>query len=323
MVDNLFKLMKEKEGPHFVAVGSAHMTGKTGLVEQLKEHGFKVKQVHKSRPELPGLYIVDVSNQYKFAEGPMLTWRKELYNEIKALAKKDIGVTGYLNSFKWLEDKVRAGTTNSVVKKEVRRIEEAMSKQLTRLSPQVVTPYCKKLEKRLASKFKSIEGLSEGCILACTVDSGGKLIKLKASDKNKTKSEEAVKNSIEAVKAFGAFPKPPKPPLRLNIKVSKDPSKVEVWYRGVIDYKPFMKSMRAKIKQKWRPASSSSRLLTVSFKIFRDGHVENVAIKRSSGSKTIDQNAISTIRRAAPFSKLPDGSRKSIEIKFKFLLRAN
>lgn len=45
MANKLDQLMKEKPGPHFVAVGAAHMVGPTGLVEQLKRRGFIVEQL--------------------------------------------------------------------------------------------------------------------------------------------------------------------------------------------------------------------------------------------------------------------------------------
>jgi len=45
MASTLEELMKTKPGPYFVAVGSGHMVGDTGLVVQLKKRGFTVEQV--------------------------------------------------------------------------------------------------------------------------------------------------------------------------------------------------------------------------------------------------------------------------------------
>jgi protein TonB len=43
----------------------------------------------------------------------------------------------------------------------------------------------------------------------------------------------------------------------------------------------------------------------VSFVIMDDGKIENVSIVESSGFNLLDKNAVSTIRRAAPFPRPP------------------
>jgi len=45
MVAKIKQLMKTKPGPHFVAVGAAHMVGKNGLVSLFEKDGYKLEQV--------------------------------------------------------------------------------------------------------------------------------------------------------------------------------------------------------------------------------------------------------------------------------------
>ncbi|HEY9786661.1 MAG TPA: TraB/GumN family protein [Candidatus Obscuribacterales bacterium] len=45
MAAKLEQLLKTKPGPHFVAVGAAHMVGETGLPNLLKKQGFSVEQI--------------------------------------------------------------------------------------------------------------------------------------------------------------------------------------------------------------------------------------------------------------------------------------
>ena len=56
-----------------------------------------------------------------------------------------------------------------------------------------------------------------------------------------------------------------------------------------------------------RPASD----VHVAFTVDRSGGVSGIRIARSSGSGVIDQVAIDTVRRAAPFPPIPDGAGRS------------
>jgi len=45
----------------------------------------------------------------------------------------------------------------------------------------------------------------------------------------------------------------------------------------------------------------------ISFRVYRDGHIENIRLKESSGSKVMDESAIQAVRTADPLLPPPDG----------------
>lgn len=47
----------------------------------------------------------------------------------------------------------------------------------------------------------------------------------------------------------------------------------------------------------------------ISFRIHRDGRIEGVSVKRSSGSGQLDRSALDAVRRADPLPPLPEGFR--------------
>jgi len=74
------------------------------------------------------------------------------------------------------------------------------------------------------------------------------------------------------------------------------------WYLSVI---------QGKVGSNWR--QPSARLLAddsltalVSFRIRRDGTIEAVTVRRSSGRSTVDQSAVKAVRDSAPFPPLPN-----------------
>ncbi len=45
----------------------------------------------------------------------------------------------------------------------------------------------------------------------------------------------------------------------------------------------------------------------ISFRVYRDGHIESIRLKESSGSKIMDDSALQAVRAADPLPPLPDG----------------
>ncbi len=70
MVAKVQQLMKVKPGPHFVAVGAAHLVGQMGLVKLFKQAGFDVEQVSSSAPAAPVAQTpVNTVTKQSFPEG--------------------------------------------------------------------------------------------------------------------------------------------------------------------------------------------------------------------------------------------------------------
>jgi protein TonB len=94
--------------------------------------------------------------------------------------------------------------------------------------------------------------------------------------------------------------RPARPPASsATVSASRFPY---AWYLSVI---------QGKVTSNW--SQPSARLIAedaltavVSFRIRRDGSVEGITVKRSSGRTTVDQSAAKAVRAAAPFPPLPD-----------------
>jgi TonB family protein len=56
--------------------------------------------------------------------------------------------------------------------------------------------------------------------------------------------------------------------------------------------------------------------VVVDFKIKRDGNIANFRIKQSSGDNRMDDAARNAVAAAAPFSPLPPGKEKTVDIDF-------
>lgn len=74
------------------------------------------------------------------------------------------------------------------------------------------------------------------------------------------------------------------------------------WYLSVI---------QGKVSSNWRQPSSrllgeDSFLTVVSFRIRRNGSIDVVTVRRSSGRPTVDQSAIKAVRDSSPFPELPN-----------------
>ncbi|MCL1971815.1 MAG: energy transducer TonB [Endomicrobia bacterium] len=77
------------------------------------------------------------------------------------------------------------------------------------------------------------------------------------------------------------------------------------------------------IGRRWQWSESYGRLrAVVYFKILRDGSIEGLRIKDSSGDDGFDQNALRAVQRASPFAPLPEGySGDTLGVYFEFKYR--
>jgi TonB family protein len=85
-------------------------------------------------------------------------------------------------------------------------------------------------------------------------------------------------------------------------------------------YPYYASQIRRKVAGQWRWAESYGGLrVLLYFKINRYGSVSDISVKESSGNEDYDRNALDTIRRASPFSELPEGYEgESLGVFFEF-----
>lgn len=85
-----------------------------------------------------------------------------------------------------------------------------------------------------------------------------------------------------------------------------------------VDFGPYMTALQRRIKRHWfPPKGSESRHVVAVFKVNRNGEISNVKLTNSGGKKC-DEAALSALRKAPPFDKLPKGSPEIVDIQFTF-----
>jgi protein TonB len=92
-----------------------------------------------------------------------------------------------------------------------------------------------------------------------------------------------------------------------------------------VQYISYFASIKRKIELVWQypyeaAAAGIQGELTLDFVIARSGAVDSVVLVRSSGSKLLDDEAIRSIRVAAPFDPIPSGYKiPSLQIRGRFV----
>jgi TonB family protein len=124
--------------------------------------------------------------------------------------------------------------------------------------------------------------------------------RLKAEDEKRATEPQPTQAAPRA--ATGARPASGGTPGRTSIKVSRFPY---AWYISII---------QGKVSSNWkqpsdRLVSEEALSVRVSFRISRDGSVDAITVRESSGRSTIDQSAAKAVRSSAPFPPLPDDYR--------------
>ncbi|MDR0956284.1 MAG: TonB family protein [Endomicrobium sp.] len=160
----------------------------------------------------------------------------------------------------------------------------------------------------------SINGLKENIVINKKNDLK-EIIKNKPkkyeNEINKQHLEKIVENKVESTSSFSD---------NSNIEMLKVPNSLTISSNGIgrqysevsfdrQDFKYFYykDQITRKINKYWRWIESYERLeVIVYFKIYKDGTVSDIIVKKPSNNNEYDRNALDTIQRAAPFAELPE-----------------
>lgn len=183
-----------------------------------------------------------------------------------------------------------------------------------------ISAYCEKFQSLLAKRCVSEPALDKLASVDFCVDKSGAIIEVKSSQ-NSLGSEEGKKVAKQIVIDLKKVKSPPTEatyPLWFSATLCKRPEDMSVCIRD-INWKPYVSEVQYWIKQNWSPPIDSiSRLTTITFQILSDGSVRNVAISKSSGDDSVDQDGLKTVRKAAPFLPLPEGVSDHVSMEFTF-----
>lgn len=99
-----------------------------------------------------------------------------------------------------------------------------------------------------------------------------------------------------------------------NAYCQTSPQKAADQKSNKVDIGPYMKGVSDKIGPLWNPPKSKGEAindkLVVRFTVEANGSISELGVKESCGDKEIDDLALKTIAKAAPFGKLPNGVPK-------------
>ncbi|MDR2427673.1 MAG: TonB family protein [Endomicrobium sp.] len=141
---------------------------------------------------------------------------------------------------------------------------------------------------------------------------------------NKDKNIKTTKKTepVEKASSKTAVPAETAQPLKSDVLSNGNGSLYTGAFFDTNDFKYpyYTNQIRRKVAAQWRWAESYGGLrVLLYFKINRDGSVGDILVKESSGNEDYDKNALYTIRRAAPFSELPEGYEgESLGVFFEF-----
>lgn len=87
-------------------------------------------------------------------------------------------------------------------------------------------------------------------------------------------------------------------------------------YADLTDY---MRELRRKISHNWHPPHDMQQdHIVASFKVHRDGSIEDPRLTQVSQSEKRNQASLEAIKNSVPFQHLPEGAPDSVEVQFHF-----
>ena len=94
---------------------------------------------------------------------------------------------------------------------------------------------------------------------------------------------------------------------------------------GSPEFQPYLEEIHKQISGKWQPpAVNKDSEVVLTFTILKNGHVVDEQVSQSSGSKEVDESALTALRRSSPLPPLPlSFPRDQVTVNFNFTVRAN
>lgn len=91
------------------------------------------------------------------------------------------------------------------------------------------------------------------------------------------------------------------------------------------EFQPYLEEIHKQISGKWQPpAVNKDSEVVLKFTILKNGHVADEQVSQSSGSKEVDESALTALRRSSPLPPLPlSFPRDQVTVNFNFTVRAN
>lgn len=152
---------------------------------------------------------------------------------------------------------------------------------------------------------------------------------------NVKEPEEVEERELEEVEEMIEEPEPevveqPLPPQvaaieQQSVAARLESSGAEQTGGSTTDHTAYLGKLRTHLEQhKINPRTQFVGTAVVEFTVGANGEITSRRIKKSSGSKALDEAALASIERAAPFPPIPDGLHRNeleVSVPFKFTVR--
>ena len=145
--------------------------------------------------------------------------------------------------------------------------------------------------------------------VAFSVDNNGNITELRIT---KSSGSQAIdEDALNVVRRVAPFPNAPQNLSEITFRFDDKGS--------APDLTNYMRQLRRKIRHKWQPPQDMQEdHVVVSFRVHRDGSVDNSVMKQASASELRNQACLKAISDGAPFPHFPEGAPESEEVLFHF-----
>lgn len=309
MANKVEQLLNTKPGPHFVAVGAAHMPGPMGLVNIFKERGYSVEQLY-SEDDLKPLSTA-------------VTSASSSANKAVATASATTASTSSGNA-----DSVGSDTSSSTAP-------STYNKQTFVEQFRVWLPGTPKrvIDDPNTNHYEFSEPPFGGFTIfrialdkptTTWTDPGPLVLDRILSPFPKTAiSQQTITLQGFTGRELICIPRSPAEREQLEDDADREAiSEENAVAKGAkkeVDFGPYMAALQRKIKKNWVPsARSRTKRILVSWDAGKTGTITKLKLDRSSGDSDADQVALQAVRRSVPFAPLPPGSPQTVSIQFHF-----
>ena len=102
--------------------------------------------------------------------------------------------------------------------------------------------------------------------------------------------------------------------------VAESVKKIKKQDENPLIFQDYMSDIQQKIKDNWDPVKTDkSKKVILLFKVYKDGKVTDIKVKKSSGNEEMDNSAIEAVIKSSPLPPLPkDYKLDDVDILFNF-----
>jgi TonB family protein len=152
-------------------------------------------------------------------------------------------------------------------------------------------------------------------VVTITLEPTGELKSVEVKEPSgESKLDDAALSTVHKAAPFAKLPPAAKAGLRIDYTFEAGGAKAQD-----VDVNPYMDNLKNRLNRTWvSPKLPKPCNVTIAFMLDAQGKVVEAKVKRSCGNKTVDEQAVLAVKRAAPYGDLPHGSSDRFNIEYTF-----